>query len=131
MTVWDRERKTHLLLGISFFVVGVLVSYQLITLTQEDMDQDDKLQAQITCNSKLTDTLRTRSNARLNVDVTTRSAQSALISVLEDLLETKGPLPLNDPHVTEAIRRFQLSVDARNNPDLSIPYADCTGREIE
>lgn len=130
MKTWDNERKLHLSLGVIFLVIGITVSVQLITLTQQDMDQDKQLQSQISCNAKLVEVLRARSNARLKVDTTTIDAQESLVAVLEDIQESGNFVP-NDPHLIDAIAKYQAAANARENPALSTPYVDCSGDEIK
>jgi len=124
------ERRIHLTLGIVFTSLGVFIAADLINLTQDDLMQDDILQAQISCNSKLIQVLRDRSTARLVVDETTAEAQEALVAVLEDIQESGGTFQASDPHVVEAIRRYKIAAQARQNPELSKAYIDCSGKEI-
>jgi hypothetical protein len=120
-----RENRVHAILAVLFAAVGIFVSIDLITLTHRDMDQDDLLQNQINCNSKLIEVLRTRSEARLQVDTATIDAQNALVAVLQDVQESGNLLKIEDPHILEAIRTYQKSAAARANPALSTPYVDC------
>ena len=125
-----KEKRLHLFLAILFTSLGVFIAGDLILLTHRDMDQDDVLQTQISCNSKLINVLRDRSNARSIVDKTTIDAQESLIALLQDVQENGGFQP-NDPHVIETIRRYGIAAQARENPDLSKPYVDCSGKEIK
>ena len=120
----DRDQKVHWMLAAAFTVVGVLASWQIVATNHRDMEQNGALARQVQCNSALITVLRDRSNARLAVDNTTRDAQISLVTLLEDI-QDRGVVPPNDVHLAEAIRLFTLAANAREAPQLSLPYVDC------
>lgn len=120
------SKRLELILGIFFLAVAIAVGVHISIVNRQLDNEHAKLQRQVTCNKELTDVLWVRSDARQQVDITTRDAQNALIAYFNDVIE-KGSLESNDSHVIDVKDRYIKAIQARNNPDLAMAYPKCSG----
>lgn len=129
VTNWSKSHtkaaRVNVVVAVFFIVAGLIGITDVIHLNAKTTKQQHDLSTRVNCDVKFYNTLRTRSEARLEVDEQTILVFDHLRTILEDAKDGNAIPDEKNAHIQATLDALKRETELRSAPELHLPFPNC------